>query len=57
MLCLVNAEDLIPDEHPLRSIRALADEALKKLSGTFNRMYSKKGRPSVPPERLLKGCC
>lgn len=55
MLCLVNPEDLIPDEHPLRSIRALADEALKKLSGTFNRMYSKKGRPSVPPERLLKG--
>lgn len=55
MLCLLNVEDQIPREHPLRSIKGLADEALKRLSSSLGRMYAKSGRPSVPPERLLKG--
>jgi transposase len=46
---------MVPADHPLRTIRALADEALRSLSCQFDRMYAKTGRPSVPPERLLKG--
>src|SRR5262245_29461997 len=44
----------VPQDHPLRPIRAMADEALKALSPQFERLYSKVGRPSVPPERLLR---
>lgn len=54
MLCLVNIEEQIPQEHPLREIKKLADAALKRMDRTFGRMYAKKGRPSIPPERLLK---
>lgn len=55
MLCLVDPEKLVPDNHPLRAIKRLADEALKDLSRSLGVMYSKYGRPSVPPEQLLKG--
>ena len=55
MLCLVSPEDRVPRDHPLRGIKKLADEALKSLSRRFDRMYARGGRPSVPPERLLKG--
>lgn len=54
MLCLINVEERVPQDHPLRPIKALADDALKRLSRSFDRMYSKQGRPSVPPEQLLK---
>lgn len=54
MLCLMNIEEQVPDAHPLREIKKLADSALKRMDRTFARMYSKGGRPSVPPERLLK---
>jgi transposase len=47
-------EDLVPRDHPIRRIKPLADRALQELSPTFNRMYAKVGRPSVPPEHLLK---
>lgn len=47
-------EDLVPREHPIRRIKPLADRALQALSPTFTRMYAKVGRPSVPPEHLLK---
>jgi transposase len=50
----VSPEQRVPKDHPLRDIQLLADEALKALSPTFSRMYSKMGRPSIPPERLLK---
>ena len=40
--------------HPLRAIRALADEALRNMSGRFDAMYAKTGRPSIPPEKLLR---
>jgi transposase len=43
-----------PKTHPLRRIKHLADTALEALSPTFEAMYSKVGRPSIPPERLLK---
>ncbi len=54
MLCLVSPESRVPHDHPLRAIRCLADEALDVLSTDFDAMYAEGGRPSVPPERLLK---
>jgi len=54
MLCLVSPESVVPAEHPIRSIKKLADGALGKMSPTFDEMYASTGRPSVPPERLLK---
>ena len=54
MLALVNLEERAPKDHPLRTIKAVADQALERLSGEFDGMYSDVGRASVPPERLLK---
>ena len=54
MLAVVNLEERVPKDHPLRTIKAVADEALKRFSTEFDRMYSRVGRASVPPERLLK---
>jgi transposase len=54
MLSLVTPDKRVPADHPLRRIKALADQALAGLSPTFDQMYSKVGRPSIPPERLLK---
>ncbi len=54
MLMLMSPETRVPTTHPLRSIKKVADEALWRLSPTFDAMYAAKGRPSIPPERLLK---
>jgi transposase len=54
MLVVINPEQRIGQDHPLRRIKALAGAALKELSPVFNQMYSAVGRPSPPPERLLK---
>ena len=54
MLAFVDLEERVPADHPLRAIKALADEALVRLSPEFDRMYADVGRPSIPPERLLK---
>lgn len=54
MLSLNTPEALVPKQHPARRIKALADEALRELSPTFDRMYAATGRNSVPPETLLK---
>jgi transposase len=50
----VRLEDRVPADHPLRMIRSLADEALVSLSGRFETFYSRLGRPSIPPEMLLR---
>ena len=57
MLCLVSPESRVPRDHPVRDLKRLADQALKRLARTFDRMYAETGRPSVPPERLPKACC
>ncbi len=44
----------IPADHPLRAIRELVDAAFGELSRSFDRLYSRDGRPSIPPERLLR---
>jgi transposase len=46
-------EERVPADHPLRTIRARAEAALKRLSPLFEQMYASGGRPSIPPERLL----
>jgi transposase len=50
----VSIEDLIPRDHPIRRIRRIVDEVLAELDPEFEAMYSHTGRPSVPPEQLLK---
>jgi transposase len=50
----VRLEARIPADHPLRPIREIVDEALRKLSPAFSRLYAREGRPSIPPERLLR---
>src|SRR6202162_1513390 len=50
----VRLESRIAVDHPLRAIRTLIDEALNGLSRDFNKLYARDGRPSIPPERLLR---
>lgn len=47
-------DEMIPPDHPIRRIKPIVDEVLNRLEPKFNGMYSKLGRPSVAPERLLK---
>jgi transposase len=54
MFTLRTPGDRVPKDHPLRRIKDLADGALATLSPTFDKMYSNMGRPSIPPEQLLK---
>jgi transposase len=54
LLMVGSIDQRIPAEHPIRRIKALADVALGELGEVFEAMYSEIGRPSVPPERLLK---
>ena len=54
MFSYVSPEQRVPADHPLRAIRALTDEALRSLSRRFAGLYSQTGRPSIPPEQLLR---
>jgi transposase len=54
MLSALTPDQLVPQDHPIRRIKPIVDQALKELSPTFNRMYADLGRPSIPPEHLLK---
>ena len=54
MLSLQSPEQRVPANDPLRRVKALADAALAGLSPVFDAMYSQIGRPSIPPERLVK---
>jgi transposase len=49
-----SVEDRIPQDHPIRSLKKLVNQALGNLSKDFDRLYSKTGRPSIPPEQLLR---
>ena len=51
----INLEDRIPQDHPLRRIRQMTDTALRQMSPHFDALYARHGRPSIPPERLLRG--
>ena len=54
MFSYLSPEERVPADHPLRAIRALTDTALRSLSADFARLYSRTGRPSIPPEQLLR---
>jgi transposase len=54
MFSYLSPEERVPANHPLRPIRLLVDQALKSLSPDFSRLYSAYGRPSIPPEKLLR---
>lgn len=54
MLAFVDLDERVPATHPLRVIKQFADRALAELSPVFDEMYAAGGRPSIPPERLLK---
>jgi transposase len=53
MFSYLSTEGRIPAKHPLRLIRAITRDVLGELSASFSRLYSKEGRPSIPPEQLL----
>jgi transposase len=55
-LTMVTPEQLVPADHPIRSIKPIVDAALGELDAIFDAMYSDVGRPSIPPEHLLKAC-
>src|SRR5690348_10990784 len=50
----LSPEERVRKDHPLRAVRAMVDEILKQLSRRFDAMYAKVGRPSIPPEQLLR---
>jgi transposase len=53
-LTVVNLNAVVPASHPLRAIKRRVDAVLKKLSPLFDQLYADEGRPSIPPEQLLK---
>lgn len=54
MFSYVSPERRVPTDHPLRPIRRMVDQVLKSLSGRFDTLYSRTGRPSIAPEKLLR---
>src|SRR6202162_2663816 len=54
MFSYLSPEARVRKDHPLRVIRTMADQALENMSRRFDRMYAKTGRPSIPPEKLLR---
>lgn len=54
MLLAVTPDSFIPEDHPIRRIKPIVESALVRLSPLFNAMYAERGRPSIPPEHLLK---
>jgi transposase len=50
----ISPEQRVPQDHPLRSLRAMTDEALRGLQPRFNKLYAKTGRPLIAPEKLLR---
>lgn len=55
MFSYFSPESKVPADHPLRTLKTYADQVLKKLSRQFDELYAEGGRPSIPPEQLLKG--
>ena len=54
MFSYVSLEERVPQDHPLRAIRRITDRALERLSPRFGTLYINFGRPSIPPEQLLR---
>ena len=54
IMLALTPDDFVPAEHPIRRIKPIVDAALQRLSPLFETMYARGGRPSIPPEHLLK---
>src|SRR5258708_18438467 len=54
MFSYLSPEQRVRQDHPLRAIRRMTDQVLEMLSPRFTKMYSDIGRPSIPPEQLLR---
>ena len=54
MFSYIDLESRIPDQHPIRKIRRIVDDALAEIAPEFDAMYSANGRPSIPPEMLIR---
>ena len=54
MFSYVNLDQRVPTNHPLRAVRKMADQALAGLSSHFDALYARRGRPSKPPEQLIR---
>jgi transposase len=54
MFSYTSPAERVPMDHPLRTIKEMCARALKELSADFSRMYSPTGRPSIPPEKLIR---
>src|SRR5712692_10076444 len=54
MFSYISAEKRVPQDHPLRGIRRMTDAALQSMSPLFAQLYSRIGRPSIAPEKLLR---
>ena len=54
MFSYISPAQRVPQDHPLRTVRSMVDVVLKELSPRFQKLYSHTGRPSIPPERLLR---
>ena len=54
MLCLISPDMRVPKNHPLRSIRRVADEAFREMDEVLAGMYSRTGRPSIPPRAAFE---
>ncbi len=50
----LSPEERVRTDHPLRAVRAMTDEILREMSPLFDSMYARRGRPSIPPEKLLR---
>ena len=54
MFSYLSPEQRVPQDHPLRAVRVIVDQSLTERDGHFSRIYSDLGRPSLPPEHLLR---
>ena len=54
MFSYLSPESRVSQKHPLRAIRAMADQALEQMCSLFDALYASTGRPSIPPEKLLR---
>ena len=54
LVCLISPESVVPKNHPIRRVKKDIDQVLRDMGGLFDDMYAQQGRPSIPPERLLK---
>ena len=52
----VTTDQLVAPDHPIRRVKPFVEPALVELSPVFDQMYAENGRPSIPPEHLLKAC-